>query len=184
MSETNRPKGEFWGGTKDGDESPPKGGWEMPGSLEKLSPRTGPCVENVPALAGVGPEAAPSSSIRLIRAKLEESTSGLEPLTCSLRVGLGQMHPVSPGVVTCCKSAIFVRMCRCHRPPYAVSCRPYCCHTAFLFNGHLPTEALQCGLDRRSELMSCRIGTTIESEYVTAVCTVIGPPISPVHDPH
>lgn len=56
----------------------------MLGSLEKLSPCTGPCVENVPALAGVGPEAAPSSSIQLIEAELEEPTSKLEPLTCSL----------------------------------------------------------------------------------------------------
>ena len=53
----------------------------MPGSLEKLSPRTGPCVENVPALAGVGPEATPSSSIRLIQTESEEPTSELEPLT-------------------------------------------------------------------------------------------------------
>ena len=53
----------------------------MPGSLEKLSPRTGPCVENVPALAGVGPEATPSSSVRLMQTELEEPASELEPLT-------------------------------------------------------------------------------------------------------
>jgi hypothetical protein len=48
----------------------------MPGSLEKLSPCTGPCVENVPALADVGPEAAPSLSIRLIKAHCERRAFG------------------------------------------------------------------------------------------------------------
>ncbi len=67
----------------------------MPESLEKLSPCTGLCVENVPALAGIGPDAAPSSSIRLIRAKLEDLTSAIQPLTCSLPVSVHRFAAVS-----------------------------------------------------------------------------------------
>ena len=52
-------------------------------------------VENVPALAGVGPEAVPSSSIRPIQAELEEPTSGLEPLPCSLLGGCHRFAAVS-----------------------------------------------------------------------------------------